>query len=177
MANRNYDQAMTHFRKALTTNPRHYNALYGLANYYLTCGKRDEAEQHYRKALKINPNSAVLLCCYGKILEKLGRSEEAHSMYEKACQRSPRAPLALFKRAKALFKQEDFARALQEAQDLLHLAPQEPKIHVLIGTIFKARGDRVNANKHFTRALDIDHQYSLRIREVIERPSFGINRQ
>ena len=54
--------------------------------------------------------------------------------------------------------QEHFSRCLSEqgtvqtrglwtsTQDLLHPAPQKPKIHVFIGTIFKARGDCLDAN-------------------------------
>jgi anaphase-promoting complex subunit 3 len=43
------------------------NYRYGLANYYMTCDKKQQAEIHYKMAMEINPNHAVLMCCLGKV--------------------------------------------------------------------------------------------------------------
>lgn len=48
-------------------NKHNINYRYGLANYYMTCDKKDQAEIHYKLAMEINPNHAVLMCCLGKV--------------------------------------------------------------------------------------------------------------
>ncbi|CAG8682579.1 3809_t:CDS:10 [Dentiscutata erythropus] len=150
MANANYEDAQKHFRNALNTNNRHYNALYGLANYYITCGKTHEAEQNYRMAMKINPNHAVLMCCLGKVLEKMGKVEEARSLYDRACQVTPQTPLAIFKKAKSLYRDKQYEDALAELEKLKKTVPNEPKVYFLIAKIHKAMGERAKATQNFT---------------------------
>ncbi|CAG8611828.1 5903_t:CDS:10, partial [Acaulospora morrowiae] len=146
MANANYKDAQKHFRNALNTNRRHYNALYGLANYYITCGKIKEAEIHYRSAMDINPNHAVLMCCLGKVLEKMGNSEEARILYDRACQ-----------------------AALFELEKLKKIVPTEAKIYFLIAKIYKAMGDRTEATQNFTLALHYDPKMMHVVKTAMER--------
>ncbi|KAG9285708.1 hypothetical protein G9A89_002275 [Geosiphon pyriformis] len=169
MANGNFEKAQEHFRNAINTNRRHYNAWYGLANYYSTCGKKQSAERHYRTAMEINPNHAVLICCLGKVLEKMGKFEDARSLYDRACEITPNTPLARFKKAKSLFREEEYQAAIQELEALKATVPKEPKVYFLLGKIYKALNDRVSATQNFTRALDLDPKMMHVIRSAIEK--------
>ncbi|CAG8587472.1 40911_t:CDS:2 [Gigaspora margarita] len=168
MANANYEDAQKHFRNALNTNNRHYNALYGLANYYITCGKTCEAEQNYRMAMKINPNHAVLMCCLGKVLEKMGKVDEARSLYDRACQVTPQTPLAIFKKAKSLFRDKQYEGALAELEKLKKAVPNEPKVYFLMARIYKSMGERAKATHNFTLVLTMDPKMSHIVKNAIE---------
>ncbi|CAG8611814.1 2223_t:CDS:2, partial [Acaulospora colombiana] len=146
MANANYKDAQKHFRNALSTNRRHYNALYGLANYFITCGKIQEAEKHYKLAMDINPNHAVLMCCLGKVLEKMGDPEKARVLYDQACQ-----------------------AALAELEKLKKIVPTEAKIYFLVAKIYKAMGDRTEATQNFTLALHYDPKMMHVVKTAMER--------
>ncbi|CAG8571030.1 17796_t:CDS:10 [Racocetra persica] len=169
MANANYEDAQRHFRNALNTNKRHYNALYGLANYYITCGKTYEAEQNYRMAMKINPNHAVLMCCLGKVLEKMGKVEEARALYDRACQVTPQTPLAIFKKAKSLYRDKQYKDALEELEKLKKTVPNEPKVYFLMAKIHKAMGERTKATQNFTLALNLDPKMMHIVKNAIEQ--------
>ncbi|PKC75688.1 TPR-like protein [Rhizophagus irregularis] len=169
MANGNFEKAQEHFRNALNTNKRHYNALYGLANYYMTCDKKDQAEIHYKLAMEINPNHAVLMCCLGKVYEKMGRNDDAHQLYVRACLVTPQTPLAIFKKAKSLYKDRYYESALIELRRLKEIVPEEPKIYFLMGKIYKAMGDKVKALQNFTTTFNLDPKMMHVVKTAIER--------
>ncbi|CAG8517142.1 7634_t:CDS:2 [Ambispora gerdemannii] len=175
MANGNFEKAQEHFRNAINTNRRHYNAWYGLANYYATCGKKQSAERHYRAALDINPNHAVLICCLGKVLEKMNRFQEARALYDRACEVTPNTPLAKFKKAKSLFREHEYQVAIKELDALKTTVPKEPKVYFLLGKIYKALGDRVNSTQNFTAALQQDPKMAHVIKSAMEKldPDLG----
>ncbi|CAG8449157.1 6176_t:CDS:10 [Ambispora leptoticha] len=169
MANGNFEKAQEHFRNAINTNRRHYNAWYGLANYYATCGKKQSAERHYRAALDINPNHAVLICCLGKVLEKMNRFPEARALYDRACEVTPNTPLAKFKKAKSLFREHEYQAAIKELDALKTTVPKEPKVYFLLGKIYKALGDRYNSTQNFTHALQLDNKMAHVIKSAMEK--------
>ncbi|CAI2171944.1 17875_t:CDS:10 [Funneliformis geosporum] len=169
MANGNFEKAQEHFRNALNTNKRHYNALYGLANYYMTCDKKSKAEYHYKMAMGINPNHAVLMCCLGKVYEKMGKNEEARKLYDHACQVTPRTPLAIFKKAKSLYRDHYYEEALVELEKLKKMVRNEPKVYFLVGKIYKAMGDKTRALQNFTRTFNLDPKMTHIVKTTIEK--------
>ncbi|RIA95275.1 hypothetical protein C1645_816869 [Glomus cerebriforme] len=169
MANGNFEKAQEHFRNALNTNKRHYNALYGLANYYMTCDKKHEAEIHYKRAMEINPSHAVLMCCLGKVYEKMGRNDDARRLYDRACRVTPRTPLAIFKKAKSLYRDRNYKEALVELEELKKIVSKEPKVYFLMGKIYKAMNDRAKALQYFTKTYNLDPKMMHVVKTAIEK--------
>lgn len=52
------EEAMSHYRAALTVNPRHASAHYNLANALEMSGQPAAARPHYAEALRLNPSNA-----------------------------------------------------------------------------------------------------------------------
>ncbi|CAH1766223.1 7206_t:CDS:10, partial [Entrophospora sp. SA101] len=169
MASGDVDKAVEYFRKALHTNERHYNALYGLAKYYETSGQIENAELHYRKAMDINPKNVALLCSLANVLEKLDRHPEALLLYSQAHDINPQTPLVMYKRARAWYKDGLYEHALKELEKLRMLVPNEPKMYFLMGKIHKAMGNKFKAMENFTLALNMNPKIMPEVETAINR--------
>jgi anaphase-promoting complex subunit 3 len=163
-----YEKAQESFRLAIRANNRHYNAWYGLGMVFHRLGNLDLAEHHYLKASTINPSNAVVICCIGGILEQSGRLTEALELYKKACDIQPKSASARFKKARALVDLKLYNAALVEFDHLRSLAPDEAKVHFLLGTLYKLLDNRDLAVKHLTIALNLDPKGAHVIKETLE---------
>ncbi|KAK9237843.1 hypothetical protein V1525DRAFT_133078 [Lipomyces kononenkoae] len=167
-ANEEYEAAQNAFRHAMRAEWRHYNAWYGIGMVFLKTGKFELAEQHFRQAAVINPGNAVLTCCIGMVLEKLYRFDDALEQYDTACRLQPTSALPRFKKARLLMSMRRYQACLQELQIVQNLAPDESSVHYLLGRLYKVQGDKQNAIKYFTAALNLDPKASHVIKEAIE---------
>lgn len=163
-----YEKAQEAFRLAIRANSRHYNAWYGLGMVFHRLGNLEMAEYHYQKAAAINPSNAVVICCVGGILEQGGRLTEALELYKKACDIQPKSASARFKKARILVDLKLYNAALVEFDHLRTLAPDEAKVHFLLGTLYKLLDNRELAVKHFTIALNLDPRGAHVIKETLE---------
>lgn len=78
-----------YFKKVLTQNPNHSEALESLAGLYITVGSFDEALQHISKALEVNPLSPNHIFLKGNIYYFAGKYEKAIGMMEKVLNLDP----------------------------------------------------------------------------------------
>src|SRR5262249_54893889 len=93
-AQRRFEQAGGHYRKALDTDPRNMRAGEGLGVALSNQGKLKEAVQAYREAVRMNPNWARAHYHLAAALADLGQSDEAMTECELALQCDPRWALA-----------------------------------------------------------------------------------
>ncbi|KAK9456979.1 hypothetical protein V1511DRAFT_241193 [Dipodascopsis uninucleata] len=168
VANEEFESAQNAFRLAMRAEWRHYNAWYGIGMVFLKTGKFDLAEQHFRQAALINPGNAVLICCIGMVLEKLMRLDDALVQYDIACKLQPTSALPRFKKARLLMSMKRYQACMDELRIVKNLAPDESSVHYLLGRLYKVRGEKQNAIRHFTAALNLDPKASHVIKEAIE---------
>ncbi|KAK9467818.1 hypothetical protein V1512DRAFT_260146 [Lipomyces arxii] len=168
LANEDFESAQNAFRLAMRAEWRHYNAWYGLGMVFLKTGKFELAEQHFRQAAMINPGNSVLVCCIGMVLEKLRRFDEALQQYDIASSLQPSSALPRFKKARLLMGMRRYQACMDELRIVRNLAPDESSVHYLLGRLYKAQGDKQNAIKYFTAALNLDPKASHVIKEAIE---------
>ena len=135
---------------------------------YMKTGLNDQADFHFAKAALVNPTNAVLVTCRGIVLERQRRHEEALQQYERACELAPTNALARFKKAKALILVRDFTSAMNDLHILKELAPDEANVHYLLGKMYRQFGDKHNAMKHLTIAMNLDNKASHLVKEAIE---------
>ncbi|KAJ2657122.1 anaphase-promoting complex subunit cdc27 [Coemansia sp. RSA 1200] len=83
VASGEFDRAQQAFRTALRTDPRHYNAWYGMGMSYLRLGKLDLAEYHFKRSLALNSQNPLLLQSAGALYEHRGDFGRALSVYER----------------------------------------------------------------------------------------------
>lgn len=156
MANEEYDKALTAFRLSISADRRHYNAYYGIGMVYEKLGNYEKALHHFKAAQQIHPTNAVLICCMGTVYEKQRDLPQALHYFSKATELAPRAAQARFRKARALLAIGRLQEAQQELLILKDLAPDDARVHFLLGKLYKAQNDRAQAVRHFTQALSLD---------------------
>lgn len=156
MANEAFDAALSAFRKAVAIDRRGYGGWYGLGKCFERMGKLEDAERHYRIAAQINPSNSTLLVCIGVVLERLHNKPAALANYDKALELAPLSALARFKKARVLMHMREYNMALRELQTLQGQAPDEANVHFLLGRCWKGLGNRSEALRSFTQALNLD---------------------
>lgn len=160
IANEEIELALTAFRKAVAVDQRGYGGWYGLGKSYERVGKLEDAERHYRIASSINPSNATLLVCIGVVLEKLHNRKAALANYSKALELQPSSALARFKKARVLMHMRFYAEALEELNVLKEQAGDEANVWFLLGKCWKGLGDRGEAVRCLTTALNLDVKVS-----------------
>lgn len=175
VANDSYEHAQDSYRLALKADKLHYNAWYGLGMVFLRLGNTNMAELHFRRAAAINPINVVLICCIGMVLEKKGHNEEALSQYTRAAVMQPTSAMSRYKRARLLVKLRHFNEALAELQVLETLATDEASVYFLLGQVYKLVGEKEQAVKAFTVALNLDPKGSQMIEEALESLGYEMN--
>lgn len=160
MANEEYDKALTAFRLSVSADRRHYNAYYGIGMVYEKLGNYDKAHHHFLAASQIHPTNAVLICCIGTVLEKQKCIMEALKYFTRATELAPRVAQARFRKARALLATGKLQDALHELRILKDLAPDDARVHFLLGKLYKAQNDKSQAVRHFTQALSLDPKVS-----------------
>ncbi|WPH03209.1 Hypothetical protein R9X50_00608600 [Acrodontium crateriforme] len=168
IANEDYDAALAAFRKSISTDRRGYGGWYGLGKSYEKLGKFDDAERHYRIAASINPSNATLLVCIGVVLERLRDRDGALSNYTKALELAPTSALARFKKARVLMNLRAFDHALAELEILRDQAPDEANVWFLLGKCYKGLGQKSEALRALTTALNLDVKAAPFIKEAME---------
>ncbi|KAI7696837.1 TPR-like protein, partial [Hortaea werneckii] len=168
IANEEFDAALSCFRKSVSIDRRCYGGWYGLGKSYERMGKLEDAERHYRIAASINPSNATLLVCIGVVLERLRNRKAALAQYSKALELAPQSALARFKKARTLMHVRHYREALEELEVLRRQAPDEANVWFLLGKCWKGLGEKGEALRALTAALNLDAKAAPFIKEAME---------
>ncbi|KAK5109860.1 hypothetical protein LTR62_006467 [Meristemomyces frigidus] len=168
ITNEEFDAALGAFRHSIAIDRRNYGGWYGLGKSYERMGKLEEAERHYRIASTINPSNATLLVCIGVVLERLRNRKAALANYSKALEICPTSALARFKKARVLMHMRYYTEALVELEGLRSMAPDEANVWFLLGKCFKGLGEKAEALRAFTTALNLDVKAAPFIKDAME---------
>ncbi|CEJ93215.1 Putative Protein bimA [[Torrubiella] hemipterigena] len=168
VTNEEYEKALTAYRQAISADKRHYNAYYGIGRVQERLGVYDKAYLHFQAAQTINPNNAVLISCIGTILEKQKQVPLALRAYTRAVELAPKAASTRYSKARALLALGQFEEAQKELMILKDLAPDEARVHFLLGTLYRNMNEKQLSVHHFTVALSLDAKNAQKIKEAIE---------
>jgi tetratricopeptide (TPR) repeat protein len=111
-ANRQYDEAISSFRKAIELDPKSAVAYSNLARALHAKDQLDEAIACYEKAIALDPKDAVAHFNFGQVLEHKGLLDEAIASYKKAIEVKPSLAEAHCNLGSALKQQGRFSEAL-----------------------------------------------------------------
>ena len=95
-ADRNYEEAMDSYDKALEVKPSYYEAWLSRGGMLYKLERKEEAIASYDKAIKFKPDSANTWVARGMALFALGRYEEVIASIDKAIEIEPRLYIASF---------------------------------------------------------------------------------
>jgi len=124
---RNWDQAILAYQRALTVFPHHVGALTGLGLAYSGAGQLEAALGAYRQASELAPDDPVLLEHIGKTRERLGQGEAAAEAYMTSAEHY-------------LSQQQATHMALERWQDAARAWPDCLQAHVQLLQYYQCHG-------------------------------------
>jgi tetratricopeptide (TPR) repeat protein len=126
---RKYEEALSHFERAVDLNPYFIRGYYAMGNSLLHLNRNEEAIKQYTRALELNPDDPSTHHNLGVAYSRSGNDGKAVEEYEKALEVEPDFALAYQslagayarmgeteKAAEAQKKWNEFVKAFAEAQ-------------------------------------------------------------
>ena len=126
---RHFEEALTIFNEAISTDPTFWQAYNGAGFTLATLHRFDEAIDSYRKGLGLNPKSGEIHNNLGTSLRSLGRASEALPHYKEARALLPATASIRLNEASALDEMGDTDAALQSFEDLIGREPDYIDAH------------------------------------------------
>lgn len=124
------DEAVTEFRSAIQSDPRHAAAHANLAYTYDRLGRADEAIAAYKEAVALDPKNAIAFNNLGVLYVKKDAYEDAIQAFEQGLKADPSSALlqqnlASAKKDKDILKEREVRIA--DAQKKADAAPKDPR--------------------------------------------------
>lgn len=149
------EQAMTHYKKALSYNPYSVIANYNLACNYLKLGKLTEATASYAKTLELKPDFPEAHYYMGNILLKQEKFAKAIAHYNEALRLKPDHRGAEVGRNAAVKQKKNIERTVASRYESLRIDPNQPELHNQQGIYYQREGNVERAIYHWTKALEL----------------------
>jgi Flp pilus assembly protein TadD len=149
------DEAMDHYRKALTIKPDYVEAYNNLGVALAGQGRLGEAIRHYQKVLEIKPDHAEAHNNLGVALTGQGRLDEAAAHYRAAVAIKPDFAEAYNNLGAVLGRQGNLDEALVHFQRALEIKPDFTEAHHNLGMALAGRGRTGEAMTRYRKALEI----------------------
>lgn len=144
------------YQDALRSNPRDFDALYGMGLVCLYAQQFEQAQQLLAETVRLDPLFADGYCVRGIALVRLGRYPEALACFEQALTIRPNSVDALANHATALLETGQPERALPELERALAIDPRHfVSWHSRANTLVALKRPQ-EALECYARALQID---------------------
>ncbi len=149
------DQAIDHYRQAVTLRPDYAEAHYNLGRLLVEQGRVGDAIAHYEKAVEINPADAEAQNNFGVTLFGVGRVNDAIKHYRKALQLQPDYAAASCNLANALIATGDFDGAIARYSACLAAMPDQPGAEYNLASALLREGRTDEAIVHYRKVLEL----------------------
>jgi tetratricopeptide (TPR) repeat protein len=137
----NYDGALVEYKKAIDLAPDQPDPHMHMANTFWSISKWDSARTEFEAGLAHDPNNCTAHWKLGNvILEANGEPGEALTHLNRAVQLCPELMQARVDRARALIKSGQHDQALPDLLAAEKESPNEPSIHFLLASVYRAQG-------------------------------------
>jgi tetratricopeptide (TPR) repeat protein len=144
----NYDGALVEYKKAIDLAPNQPEPHIHMATAYWSISKWDSARMEFEAGLTHDPNNCTAHWKLGNtILEANGEPSEALTHLNKAVELCPELMQARVDRARALIKSGKQGDALPDLLAAEKESPDEPSIHFLLASVYRAQGNTAAAQE------------------------------
>ncbi len=147
------DGAITHYQRALESDPDLEQVHYNLGLLYAAGEEIESATSHYREAVRLDPDFARAHNNLGSVVQSQGRVEEAIGHYTTAIQADPKLLPAQRNLAKALLSLGRGQEALTQIDRLAKLQPNSADLSFWRGSAYLQLGDLNRAAEAFRQHL------------------------
>ncbi|HON00885.1 MAG TPA: tetratricopeptide repeat protein, partial [Acidobacteriota bacterium] len=135
--------AVLHYEKALSLNPRDTETLLIMGNIRVESGYFHEAKDYYLRVLEMDPSNELA----GKMFDALEDRER---------QTAAADPESLHREARSLVQRGRTDRAIEKLEIFLQAFPDHAVAHNDLGFLYFGKGDREKALAHYEKAVEAD---------------------
>jgi tetratricopeptide (TPR) repeat protein len=147
----NYDGAMVEYKKAIDAAPNQPGTHEHMGNAFWVTGKWDSAQTEFKAELANNPNNCrVRWKLANAMLEANAPPQDALAELNRTIDRCPDLMQARVDRARALVKLNRHAEALPDLEVAEKATPDEPSIHFLLASVYRAQGKTAQAQQELS---------------------------
>jgi len=144
----NYDLALVEYKKAVDMAPHEPGTHMHMAEAYWNIAKWASAETEFRAELENDPNNCIARWkLANSLLEANDSAQDALTELNKAVQLCPALMQARADRGRALIRLGKQADALPDLLMAEKDSPDEPTIHFLLASVYRAQGNSAEALK------------------------------
>jgi tetratricopeptide (TPR) repeat protein len=142
----NYDLALVEYKKAIELAPNQPGIHLHIANAYWQMTNWEPAEKEFAAELAIDPNNcSAEWKLANSMLELNEPADKALAELNQSVERCPNLIQARVDRARALVRLDRQQEALPDLKLALNDNPNEPSIHFLLASVYRAAGDQAQA--------------------------------
>ena len=147
------EEAATHFRNALLSNPAYGRAYLNLGIALARSGAQRESQANYEQAMQYGQESAEAHYNLGVLLAGQGLPNEAVRHYREAIRINPALADAYTNLAEILYARRSYGEAEALLSEALRLNPRDEMAHLNLGALKQVQGKRGEAAAHYRAAL------------------------
>jgi tetratricopeptide (TPR) repeat protein len=143
--------AIPEFQKALALNPGYFISYNNLGSCFLSLNRPQEAMRLFQQAIAHSsyPGEYHFYHHLGIAFLAAGRSEESKAAFVVETALNPDFPEAHLTLGNIYFLERNFARAIEEYQEVLSIDPEKADGHFNLGQLYLTIGQAGLAKKHF----------------------------
>ena len=144
------------YGKALTFDPRSYQALAGLLTAEMRNKNFGSARELIEKQLSANPNDPNLLLMSAQAYSALGDAFATEQALKKTVEADPQSLEAYAMLGRLYYQQGRLDLARRELEKFVSTAPMSVPGNTMLGTILELQGRKDEAKNRYNKALQID---------------------
>ncbi len=129
---------------------------------------KEEAAVEFQKALTFDPNDLASLYHYGVHLKDARRPQEAEKIFRRGLSLKPDSAEFAAELAAVCFRQRKIPEALAAVRQAIALSQPNPELYLLEGEALEVSGNAADAVRSYQKALAIEGDLPLRLRQVLE---------
>jgi len=170
LARRNPKAALTHFEKALVTDPRYLSALVGGGQAFLALGRETDALFAFQSAVAVDPSLSDIKrrvevlqfrgveqdLAAARQAAKAGKFDEAARAYARSIASSPESAFLYRELAGVEARRGQTDAALRNLRKALEIDPADAGSIVQVGDLLATQGDFDGAERSYAEALSLE---------------------
>jgi tetratricopeptide (TPR) repeat protein len=153
----NYDGALTEYKKAIDKAPLQPGTHMHMADAYWHTGRWEPAQTEYKSELANDPNNCIARWKLGDaMIEANGSYQDAISELNQSIDRCPSLIEARMDRARTLIRLGRRGDALPDLLVAEKNSPDEPTIHLLLASVYRAQGKNTEAQQEMHTFAELE---------------------
>jgi protein O-GlcNAc transferase len=153
-------EAESGYRKLLSRNPQHEQALFMLSVLLFESRRFEEASRYLERAVAIRPNQPVLLTNLGEAYRRHGNLERAAAAFERVLAEEPDFPEAHQNLGLTLMDAGATAEALPHLERAAALRPDNVRFQVSLAWVLSKLNRAEESLTHARRAVELDPNHA-----------------